>query len=141
METEELVLTLNKKLNLTPRIPIHQERRRSDDYPSSRRSEHHQTQYGSLKSTKSFLHDDLDQSDDELLSLSKQKKSRGPEFPKRLDPYTPTQRPCSSFDEEDGRDLKSVNRKNIKRSRSELIFYKGLPEGKARVCQHKPCYI
>lgn len=139
METEELVQTLNEKLRLTPRrIPIHHERRRSDEYDTLSRkmdqSELHVS--SSLKSSKSFLidnDDDLDQSDDELLSLTKQKKPRTPEFSKR----SPVQRPSSSsYDDEDRMSLGSVNRKNMKRSRSELIFYKGLPEGKARVSHY-----
>lgn len=66
-----------------------------------------------------FANDDLDQSDEELLTLSRQKSLMKPGvLPKTL--YEEEERNQSDL-------------KMMKRSRSEMIFYKGLPKGKDRV--------
>lgn len=115
-DMEDLIYSMNYQMSIS----------RSDDTKKSRRSSdgcnRRIARNKLLDKSRYMLSDSLDDSDDELASLTKSK----PRVKLVVDDLIGK---CDyPIDYDDPYDLSSVKRKHMKRSRSELIFHKGLPE-------------
>lgn len=118
-DMEDLIYSMNFQMSISRSDEYDKKKsRRSSDGCNrriSRNKLHEKTRY--------MLNENLDDSDDELISLSKSK----PRVKLVIDDII-GKRSDYPIDYEDPYDLSSVKRKHMKRSRSELIFHKGLPE-------------